>query len=108
MESKYSYLQGFRNLITDKSARWSCVEFGDFWYQNRKFRWKTTVFDLLGKLIDETEDMSSDTYHEEIEENKEEEKHDHDDDDDIFYDSLDWKMSLKFKFCSDSVENIVP
>lgn len=59
-------------------------------------------------MIDETDDMSSDTYHEEIEENKEEEKHDDDDDDDIFYDSLDWKMSLKFKFCSDSVENIVP
>lgn len=51
--------------------------------------------------------MSSDTYHEEIGENKEEEKHD-DDDDDIFYDSLDLKMSIKFKFCSDSVENIVP
>lgn len=65
--------QGFRNLITGKSARRSCVEWRIL-FQNRKFRWKTTVFDLLGKLIDETEYMSSDIYHEEIGENKEEEK----------------------------------
>lgn len=93
-----------------QKCRRSCVEFGESWFQNRKFRCKTTVFDLLGKLIDETEDMSSNTYHEEMGENKEKEKHDDDDDDDydIFYDSLDLKMSRKFKFCSDSVENIVP
>lgn len=65
--------QGFRNLITGKSARRSCVEWRIL-FQNRKFRWKTTVIDLLGKLIDETECMSSDIYHEEIGENKEEEK----------------------------------
>lgn len=59
------------------------------------------LFDLFGKLIDETEDMSSDTYHEE---NGEGEEHG----EDIFYDSLDLKMSMKFKFRSDSVVNIAP
>lgn len=94
IQCKYSYLQGFRNLITDKSARRSCVEFGDFWYQNRKFRWKTTVFDLLGKFIDETEDTSSDTYHEVIEENKEDEKHDKD------VNKIQILFRFRWKYCS--------
>lgn len=47
---------------------------GESCFRIENFAEKTTVFDLLGKLIDETEYMSSDTYHEEIGENKEEEK----------------------------------
>lgn len=62
------------------------------------------LFDLFRKLFDETEEMFSDTYQEEEGENGEWEKHD----DDIFYDLLDLKMSMKFKFRSDSVVNIVP
>lgn len=99
---------GFRNLISDKSARRYCVQS----LENIDFRienFAENLFDLFGKLIDETEDMSSDTYHEEEGEKEGEEEHDDDDDnDDAFYDSLDLKMSMKFKFCSDSVENIVP
>lgn len=70
----------------------------------RKGSGSDNLFDLFGKLIDETEEMSSDTYHEEEGENGEEEEHD----DEIFYDSLDLKMSMKFQFHSDSVTNIVP
>lgn len=62
------------------------------------------LFDLFEKLFDETEKMSSDTYHKEEGENGEEEEHG----DDTFYDSLDLQMSMKFKFRSDSVVNIVP
>lgn len=96
---------GFRNLISDKSARRYCVQS----LENIDFRienFAENLFDLFGKLIDETEDMSSDTYHEE--EGEKEGEEEHDDDDDAFYDSLDLKMSMIFKFCSDSVENIVP
>lgn len=98
---------GFRNLINDKSARRYCVQS----LENIDFRienFAENLFDLFGKLIDETEDMSSDTYHDEEGEKEGEEEHDDDDDDDAFYDSLDLKMSMIFKFCSDSVENIVP
>lgn len=59
--------------------------------------------DLFGKWTDETEEMSSDTYQEEEGTNKEYEEHGDED----FYDSLDLKMSMKFKFHSDSVINIV-
>lgn len=75
---------------------------------NQYFRKGTVsdnLFDLFGKLTDETEEMSSDTYQEEEGENEEGEEHI---DDDIFYESLDLKMSMKFKFRSDSVINIVP
>lgn len=39
---------------------------GESCFRIENFAEKTTVFDLLGKLIDETEYMSSDIYHEEI------------------------------------------
>lgn len=65
-----------------------------FLYQNRKFRWKTTVFDLLWKLIDETEDMSSDTYHEVIGENKEDEKHNKD------VNKIQILFRFRWKYCS--------
>lgn len=74
----------------------------------RKGTVSDNLCDLFGKLTDETEEMSSDTYQEEEGANKEDEEHDDDDDDDEFYDSLDLKMSMKFKFRSDSVINIVP
>lgn len=54
-------------------------------------------------MIDETEETSSVIYHKE---EREEDGEEHNDD--IFYDSLDLKMSMKFKFCSDSIVNIVP
>lgn len=46
-------------------------------------------------------------YEEEGEKEGEEEYDDEDDDDDVFYDLLDLKMLMKFKFCLDFVENIV-
>lgn len=94
---------GLRNLIIDKNARRSDVQNKG----NLDFRigsGSDNLFDLFGKLIDETEEMSSDTYHEEEGENGEEEEHG----DEIFYDSLDLKMSMQFQFRSDSVTNIVP
>lgn len=94
---------GLRNLITDKNATRSSVQN----LGNLDFRIGMAcdkVFDLFGKLFDETEEMSSDTYHEEEGENGDEEEHG----DEIFYDSLDLKMSMKFQFRSDSVANIVP
>lgn len=94
---------GLRNLISDKNARRSGVQnLGNLDF--RKGTVSDNLFDLFGKLIDETEEMSSDTYHGEEGENEKGEEHY----DDIFYDSLDLKMSMKFKFCSDSVVNIVP
>lgn len=93
---------GVRDFISDKNARRTGVQS----LTNQYFRKGTVsdnLFDLFGKLTDETEEMSS-TYQEEGE-NEEGEEHI---DDDLFYDSLDLKMSMKFKFRSDSVINIVP
>lgn len=93
---------GLMNLISDKNAR----RYGIQILENQDFRIgmaSDNLFDLFGKLLDETEEMSSDTYQEEGE-NVNWEEHD----DDIFYDSLDLKMVMKFKFRSDSVVNIVP
>lgn len=94
--------QGFRNLISDKNAWRSGVQS----LENQGFRIGNVsgnFFDLFGKLIDETEETSSVIYHKK---EKEEEGEEHNDD--IFYDSLDLKMSMKFKFCLDSIINIVP
>lgn len=56
------------------------------------------LLSLFGKLIDETEELSSDICHCEEEEEEEEE----------FHDCLDLKVSMKLKFASDSIDNIVP
>lgn len=56
------------------------------------------LFSLFGKLIDETEEMSSDIC--QCEEEKEEEEE--------FHDCLDLKVSMKLTFASDSINNIVP
>lgn len=62
---------GFRNLIIDKNARRSGVQnMGNLDF--RKGSNSNNLFDLFGKLIDETEEMSSDTYHEDKGENGEE------------------------------------
>lgn len=93
-----------RNLISDKNA----MRFGVQSLTKQDFRKGTvsdSLCDLFGKLTDETEEMSSDTYQEEEGTNKEYEEHG---DYDTFYESLDLKMSMKFKFHSDSVINIVP
>lgn len=65
------------------------------------------LFDFFGKLIDEIEDMFFDIYYDEEGEKEGEEEYDDDDDDDVFYDLLDLKMLMIFKFCLDFVENIV-
>lgn len=94
---------GFRNLIIDKNARMSGVQnMGNLDF--RKGSSSDNLFDLFGKLIDETEEMSSDTYHEDQGENGGEKEHG----DDTLYDSLDLQMAMKFKFRSDSLVNIVP
>lgn len=49
--------------------------------------------------------MSSDTYQEEDKKGKDEEK---EEDDDEYYDSLDLKISSKFKLLPDSVDIILP
>lgn len=95
---------GLRNVISDTNA----MRFGVQSLTKQDFRKGTVsdnLCDIFGKLTDEIEEMSSDTYQEEEGTNKEYEEHD---DDDKFYDSLDLKMSMKFKFHSDSVINIVP
>lgn len=71
---------GLRNLISLTKQ--------DF----RKGTVSDSLCDLFGKLTDETEEMSSDTYREKEGTNKEH------GDDDKFYDSLDLKMLMKFKF----------
>lgn len=61
-------IHGFRNLITDKNATRSGVQN----LGNLDFRIgmaSDNLFDLFEKLFDETEKMSSDTYHEEEGEN---------------------------------------
>lgn len=94
---------GFRNLISDKITRRSGVQS----LENQDFRIGIVfenVFDLFGKLIDETEETSSDIYHKVEREDEEVEEHN----DDTFYDSLELKMSMTFKFCLNSIVNIVP
>lgn len=60
---------GLRNLISDKNARRSGVKnLGNLDF--RKGTVSDNLFDLFGKLIDKTEEMSSDTYHGEEGENK--------------------------------------
>lgn len=96
---------GLRNLISDKNAWRSGVQS----LENQGFKIGNVsgnFFDLFGKLIDETEETSSDIYHKEEREEGEEDGEEHNDD--IFYDSLDLKMSMKFKFCLHSIVNIVP
>ncbi|XP_065928448.1 uncharacterized protein [Magallana gigas] len=83
---------GLRNLL-NKDTSVHCFE----------FRIGTTnddLFSLFGKLIDETEELSSDICQYEEEEGEEEE--------DEFHDSLDLKVSMKFTFASHSIDNIVP
>lgn len=90
---------GLKNILTSKGKNPPDIQSLD----NFEFRIGMAndgLFELFGYLVDRTEELSSDTHQEEEEEEKEEEEE--------FYDSLDTKMSLKFKLCQDAIDQIVP
>lgn len=85
---------GLQNLLDKKNKNWS----NDRCLRNLNLSIgivNEDLFDLFGKFVDETEELSTDVY--QCEEEEEEE----------FYDSLDLKI-MDFKFASGPINNIIP